>query len=204
MELVSLVLATGNPHKLREVSELLGPEFRLYSLKDVGFSGEMPEENGSTYLENAKIKALAIANEMDMPTLADDSGFEVEALDNQPGVFSARYGNTKDESKQRAMILEAVKGKKDRRARFVCELALYNPSSESLLTSRGMIEGHVAETEQGSNGFGYDAIFVPEGFSETFAEMKADQKNTLSHRARAINSLRSLLLAREATQEVLR
>jgi non-canonical purine NTP pyrophosphatase (RdgB/HAM1 family) len=197
MELISLVLATGNPNKLREVSELLGPEFKLYSLKDVGFSGEMPEENGSDYLENAKIKAFAIATEVNMPTLADDSGFEVEALDNQPGIFSARYGNTNDEAEQRGMILEAIKDKSDRRARFVCELALYNPASEALLTSRGVIEGEVSESEKGENGFGYDSIFIPESFSETFAEMKSSDKNAISHRARAINSLRSLLLARE-------
>lgn len=189
---LDIVLATQNAHKTKEFQALVPNGIRLLSLRDIGWFGSMPEESGATYEENAKIKALYIATELDLPTLADDSGFEVVGLMNRPGVHSARYGQTNDEKIQRSLLLKEAEHLVDRRARFVCVLAFGSGRSDPVDLYRGEIEGELLREEHGSGGFGYDSLFRPAGESLSFAEMNMDQKNRMSHRTRAI----ALLLRR--------
>ncbi|MEM0897723.1 MAG: RdgB/HAM1 family non-canonical purine NTP pyrophosphatase [Verrucomicrobiota bacterium] len=186
----SLVIATHNSHKTDEIRAILGDRFSeitdLASLPDF----VPPEETGTTFEANAKIKALAASEKLPEGTLvlADDSGLEVDGLDGAPGVFSARYaGEGADDAANRAKLLAALAGKSGdaRQARFRCVMALAR-KNEITTTFDGTVEGTVIEEERGEGGFGYDALFVPEGYEDTFAELSAATKNQLSHRARAL------------------
>lgn len=183
-----LLIATTNPGKVRELSELFsGLAVRLRSLSDFPNLPEV-EETGATFEENAIIKVGTYSKLTGSWTLADDSGLEVEALGGAPGVYSARYGG-KDASYSERMArllseLEAT-GDHARRARFVCVIALANPVGEEIQTFTGECKGTIAYSPRGSGGFGYDPIFVPEGYTQTFGEMSSNAKQHLSHRARA-------------------
>ena len=177
-----IVAATGNQHKLQEYRQLLGEQkIGLKSLLDYP-DYPAPEENGSTFKENASIKALAACRYCDVPAFADDSGLEVAALDGRPGIHSSRYAPT--DAERIAKLLDEMKGMTDRRARFVCVIAIA-ANGEVIETFEGEVTGKILDAPRGENGFGYDPIFQPDGFDKSFAELSSEEKNRISHRARA-------------------
>ena len=182
-----LVFATNNAHKLSEVQHLLGDRFRLLSLKDIHFEDEIPEDY-DTLEQNALQKARYIFDKSHLNCFADDTGLEVDALNGRPGVFSARYAgegkNPKDNIKK---LFQELNGVKNRKARFRTVVALIIDNQEYLF--EGIVNGQIIESERGVDGFGYDPVFLPDGYSLTFAEMMLDQKNLISHRARAVGKL---------------
>ena len=177
-----IVAATGNKHKVEEYRQLLdGQNIELRSLLDYPGYPE-PEENGTTFKENASIKASAASKYCDVPAFADDSGLEVEALDGRPGIYSSRYAASDPE--RIAKLLDELEGKENRRARFVCAISIaFN--GEVLETFEGTVEGTITAAPRGEGGFGYDPVFQPDGYDKTFGELSADIKNSISHRARA-------------------
>ncbi|MBO5922985.1 MAG: RdgB/HAM1 family non-canonical purine NTP pyrophosphatase [Lentisphaeria bacterium] len=178
-----IVAATANLHKFEEYRAMLGDQgAELHSLLD--YPGFTPsEETGKTFKENASMKALEACKYTDRPTFADDSGLEITALDNAPGIYSARYG--KDDTDRINRVLRELEGKTDRSARFVCVIAIAI-NGEVIETFEGVMEGTIIDAPRGENGFGYDPIFVPKGETRTFAEMSSDEKNKISHRAKAL------------------
>lgn len=186
-----IILATENNHKLEEFRALWTFSMPLVSLTDIHFKEQFPDENYSTYEGNARQKAEFVGRTLKAIVLADDSGFEVSALDGKPGVQSARFAGTRDSAIQRTEILKLMKDKFDRSARFVCCLALYSPKNDTTYTQFGYMNGQVALQEAGDEGFGYDPIFIPEGFNQTVAELPASLKNSISHRSQALKSLQN-------------
>jgi len=187
-----LVVSTRNLHKIDEIRDILGSEFEVLDLSAVSGVGEV-EETGNTFEENATLKALAVSERFDGWVIADDSGLEVDHLGGAPGVRSARFsGEGATDATNRAMLLEKLDGVKGRRrtARFRCVIVLAH-NGRKLAVFNGKVEGVIIHREQGTGGFGYDSLFVPDGHCKTFAELGADIKNTLSHRARALEGLRS-------------
>lgn len=182
-----LVFATNNAHKLSEVQHLLGKKFQLLSLKDIHLEEEIPEDF-DTLEQNALQKARYIFDKTHKNCFADDTGLEVDALNGRPGVYSARYAgegkNPKDNIKK---LLKELDGVANRKARFRTVVALIINNQEYLF--EGIVNGQIIDSERGVDGFGYDPVFLPDGFSLTFAEMMLDQKNLISHRARAIRQL---------------
>ncbi|MEP6704777.1 MAG: RdgB/HAM1 family non-canonical purine NTP pyrophosphatase [Acidobacteriota bacterium] len=183
-----LVLATGNTGKIRELRELFaGLPFELKSLRD--FEGMTDvEETGSTFRENAGLKAAGFAAQTCQLSLADDSGLEIDALGNAPGVHSARFAGEHsgyDVKIPRLLSLLEATGDSARRARFVCVMALADAGGRVVYTAEGVCHGSIAQGPRGSNGFGYDPVFVPEGFGSTFGELADDVKKKISHRAKA-------------------
>ena len=188
----TVLVSTRNAHKLVEICQILGPSFELLDLSSVPALGEV-EETGTTFEENAALKALAASAHFDGWVLADDSGLEVDALGGAPGVRSARFsGECATDVTNRALLLEklATVPADQRSARFRCVIALAR-GGEVLAHFSGAVEGVIIQSEQGAGGFGYDPLFVPEGFGETFAELGAETKNRLSHRGRALAALKS-------------
>ena len=177
-----IVAATANAHKVDEYRTLLeGQNVELKSLLDYpGFPGV--EENGRSFIENAGIKALAACKYCDVPAFADDSGLEVEALDGRPGIYSARYAPTDKE--RIARLLDEMKGQTNRRARFVCAIAIAI-NGEVIESFEGEIKGTIVDAPRGESGFGYDPVFQPDGYDQTFGEMAPELKNRISHRANA-------------------
>ena len=191
-----IVLATSNPGKLREIRRSFqGLRLRLLSLRDIGARGGV-EENGKTFLENAILKSLAYSRLSEHPTLAEDSGLEVEYLKGEPGVRSARYSDpvATDEKNIRKVlrILEGVPWP-ERRARFVCQLVL-SQRGRVLKTCRGEVHGTIALKKTGNRGFGYDPIFYYRPLGRTFGELRPWEKNAVSHRGRALEKMRAYLL----------
>jgi XTP/dITP diphosphohydrolase len=188
---VKLVVATGNRGKLVEFEELLGGlGIALLALSDVGL--EPPEETGTTFAENAAIKATFAATRSGLWALADDSGLCVAALGGAPGLLSARYAPTDGE--RRAKLLREIAGAADRSAYFFCAAALCGAGGAPLHAAEGRVDGEIAFAPRGTNGFGYDPIFLPrETPGRTLAELPAAEKNGLSHRGRAVAKLRPLL-----------
>ena len=184
-----LLFASGNRHKTAEIQALLGNRFIVSDLSTRP-SHRAPEETGKSFEANALIKALAAAAESDIPVLADDSGLEVDALGGAPGIHTARFaGPNASDHQNREKLLAALENSSERSARFVCVLALILPEKPAQMF-RGEIRGTIARTESGMGGFGYDPLFVPEGFSQSFAEIAPELKNQISHRAIAARSLR--------------
>ncbi len=184
---ITLLVATGNAGKLRELRQLLaGVPVTLLSLNDCDAGPEI-EETGTTFEENAALKAKGYARRTGLLTMADDSGLAVDALGGSPGVHSARYGGDDLGYREKMMSLldEIDVADAGRRARFVCSIALASPTGELIFTSQGACEGRIAEEPRGSLGFGYDPIFIPDGHDGTFGELSADVKAEISHRARA-------------------
>ena len=189
-----IVLATTNKHKLQEVRQILSPhKIVVYGLNDLGLKVEDVEENGKTYAENALIKAKAVQKVTSFPVIADDSGLEIIPLGNRPGMFSARYASEMGgHDKAIAQILEDLKDKDDRSAQFVCDIVLLNVEDKPL-TFEGIAKGTIATEKMGEGGFGYDPIFISDETKTCFATMGQEQKNTVSHRAKALKKLLTYL-----------
>lgn len=190
-----IVFATGNVGKLREIKNIMADlPMEVVSMKEAGIEAEI-EETGETFEENAKIKAQAVAAYTDDIVLADDSGLEIDYLNKEPGVYSARYlgENTSYEIKNQT-ILDRLSGveKEKRTARFVCAIAAVLPNKETLVT-RETIEGYIGEKPAGENGFGYDPIFYVEEYQCSTAELSEEQKNAISHRGKALRAMKKLL-----------
>lgn len=192
-----IIFATGNAGKLREIKEILGdPELEIISMKDAGIQTEI-EENGSTYEENALIKARAVAacaGAQDI-VMADDSGLEIDYLNCEPGIYSARYlGEDTSYRIKNQNLIDRLAGVPDekRTARFVCAIAAVLPDGREL-TSRGIIEGRIGYEEKGTGGFGYDPIFQVPEFGKSTAELSEDEKNAVSHRGRALRAMKEEL-----------
>lgn len=182
-----LVVATNNAHKLEEIAAILGDELELLSLKDINCHAEIPE-TADTLEGNARQKAMYIYENYGMDCFADDTGLEVDALNGAPGVFSARYaGDGHDSEANMQKLLKELEGKENRKAQFRTAICLIMEGKEYLF--EGIVKGAIIEEKRGGAGFGYDPIFVPEGYDQTFAELGNDIKNTISHRARAVEKL---------------
>ncbi len=186
---MKLVAATGNAHKLREIRQIL-QGYEVLSAAEAGFSGEI-EETGKSFLENALLKARAVAYALKLPALADDSGLSVDALGGAPGIYSARYSGGGDKE-NRALLLKNLSGKEDRRAHFCCAVALVLPDGTEY-TAEGRTFGTILEKERGNGGFGYDPLFFSEDLQKTFAEAAEEEKNAVSHRGRALLALKKQL-----------
>ncbi|MDO4702371.1 non-canonical purine NTP diphosphatase [Tannerella sp.] len=187
----TLVFATNNEHKLREVRAIMPPDMEILSLSDIKCSDELPETSSS--LEgNAMQKARYVKIKFGYDCFADDTGLEVDALRGEPGVYSARYAGPEcDSTANIRKLLGNLTGKANRNARFRTVIALIMDGSEYLF--EGMIYGRITQAMRGSNGFGYDPVFVPDGYKQTFAELDENVKNGISHRARAIRKLTGFL-----------
>ncbi len=194
MSTLHLLLATGNKHKVKEITAILEERFSdrfgeiaLLSTMDLP-PHEPPQEDGTTYLENALKKARHYASMRDVLTLADDSGLEVDALDGRPGLFSSRYAPTNEQRIH--TLLEEINGvpRERRTARFVCTAVLAHPGG-AFSSRTGYCEGHITTSPQGTEGFGFDPVFFVPEFEKTMAELPMEQKNRISHRARAIAQL---------------
>jgi XTP/dITP diphosphohydrolase len=183
---MKLLIATGNRHKFQEIAAILQvPHLQLVGLPSVA-GAPVVEEDGDTFEANASKKARELARYCGCWTLADDSGLEVAALGGAPGVWSARYaGLPSHDGANNAKLLSVMSGVEDRRARFRCVIALSDPEGESR-TVAGSCEGRLLQGPRGVAGFGYDPLFVPDGYDRTFAELEAEIKNRISHRARAL------------------
>src|SRR6266480_7671665 len=186
---MDLLLATRNQHKTREFGQLLGPNF---TLRDLTSERDLPEilETGPTFEENAVIKAIAISkifpHEM---VIADDSGLEVRTLEGAPGIFSTRYaGESVSDRRKVEKLLRELQSATERSARFRCVIALAK-NGELITTVAGEVAGAITKSPRGENGFGYDPVFIPQGFEETFAELPSETKNAISHRANAVGEL---------------
>src|SRR5215471_34190 len=189
---IELVVATRNRHKTREIEHILGPGFKISDLRGHPDISEI-RESGTSFEENAKLKALAASTQLPALVIADDSGLEVDALGGAPGIYSARYAgaNATERKKINKLLreLERVRAANDRRrARYRCVVALAR-NTNLLGTFEGIVEGRIAKELRGDYGFGYDPIFIPEGFEQTFGELPKEVKNAISHRAKAIRAL---------------
>ena len=200
---MQLIVATRNAHKTREIEQIIGSGL---TVRDLTAHPDISEitESGTSFEENAKLKAIAVSKKLPGLVIADDSGLEVDALGGAPGIQSARYAGVNANDKEKiAKLLSLVanmEAKSDqRRARFRCVLAVAR-DGQVLATFEGVVDGKIAERPCGSHGFGYDPIFIPNGFEETFAELPEEVKNNISHRAKAIRKLQAELptLCREA------
>lgn len=192
-----IVFATNNQHKLKEIREILSPEFEIVSLKEIGCHEDIPE-TGNTLEENALQKARYISERYHISCFADDTGLEVEALGGAPGVHSARYAEGTDHDSEANMtkLLGELEGKENRQARFRTVIALIElgeDETENVHLFEGIVEGHISTERQGNEGFGYDPIFVPEGYEKSFAALGETIKNHISHRARAVKKLAEYL-----------
>lgn len=186
-----IVFATNNAHKLSEVKAVLGDSYELVTLREVGITEDIPE-TGATLDENASIKARYVYERTGLDCFADDTGLEVTALNGAPGVRSARYATDgHDFAANNAKLLRELEGKEDRSARFRTVISLIRNGVEEQV--EGIVEGTIATSLSGSEGFGYDPLFIPEGHNSTFAEMSAEEKNAISHRGRAVAALVKIL-----------
>jgi len=186
-----LVFATNNNHKLRELKELLNSEFELLSLNEIGCYEDIPE-TGPTLETNAAQKSFYIWDKYRQNCFADDTGLEIEALNNEPGVYSARYaGEDKSAHANMIKVLEKMANETNRNARFRCVISLIIDGEENQF--EGVVEGTILREKHGEEGFGYDPIFLPNGSNQSFAEMSATDKNLISHRGRAVEKLAGFL-----------
>lgn len=194
---MKLAIATNNQHKLQEIRAILGDSFEeLLSLKDLGIDVDV-EETGTTLEENALIKARAILALSGIATLADDTGLMVDALNGAPGVYSARYaGEEHNDAKNRALLLKNLDGVKDRSAHFATVIALCYPNGKTL-TASGRVNGEILLSERGTEGFGYDSLFFSTELGKTFAEATQAEKNSVSHRGRALRAMLELVKSQE-------
>ena len=181
-----LVFATNNVHKTKEVANILAPEYQVLNLKDINCLVDIPE-TGDTFAENATLKSTYVFQNYHLDCFADDSGLEVEVLNNEPGIFSARYSGVKDDATNLQLLLKNLEGESNRKARFKTVISLLKNGENHLF--EGVIEGSIRTEPMGSEGFGYDPIFQPDGYDITFAEMEMSEKNKISHRALAMQKL---------------
>ncbi|HEY9560717.1 MAG TPA: non-canonical purine NTP diphosphatase [Anseongella sp.] len=186
-----LVFATNNLHKLEEVRAILGKDFTIFSLKEIGCDTDIPE-TGASFQENASIKARYVYDRFGLDCFADDSGLEVEALGGIPGIHSARYsGEHGNDVANIEKLLAELKDEQNRAARFRTVVSLIMGGNEHFF--EGIVNGIIRREKAGEAGFGYDPVFQPEGFENTFAEMAPEEKNRISHRGRAIEQLAAYL-----------
>jgi XTP/dITP diphosphohydrolase len=184
----TICIATNNKHKLKEMSHMLGSFFSLVTLQDIGCTVELPETQ-CTIEGNSLQKAEYVFQQYNIPCIADDTGLEVTALNGEPGVYSARYaGEQKNSDDNIDLLLKNLQSVKDRNARFKAVITFIDTNHE-ISTFEGIVEGEILESRQGSGGFGYDPVFKPLGYEKTLAEMSLDEKNTISHRGRAVKKL---------------
>lgn len=183
-----LVFATNNAHKLDEIRAILGDKIEVLSLKDINCDADIPE-TADTLEGNAALKAEYVYKNYGLDCFADDTGLEVEALGGAPGVYSARYagGDGHDSEANMRKLLKELDGKQNRKAQFRTAICLIEQGEEHLF--EGIVKGSIIEQKRGASGFGYDPVFMPEGYEETFAEMGNAEKNKISHRARAVEKL---------------
>ena len=188
---MKLVLATHNAHKVKEVATILEP--LVPGLELLGYEGPEPIEDGSSFLENSLIKARAAFLHTGITSIADDSGLAIEIMAGSPGIFSARWSGEKDDEKNRNLVLAQLRDVPagNRAASFVCTISLVGESGEVSFT--GVLPGHIKASASGTNGFGYDPIFIPEGFEVSSAELEPEVKNSISHRSMALSQLASYL-----------
>lgn len=186
--MTKLVFATSNPHKLQEIKDIAGDINIEFLLPPNGFD---PIENGTTFEENSYIKAKEAAKLSGIVALADDSGLCVEALDGAPGIYSARYADTPQARINK--LLNAMNQKENRRAKFVCAMTLVSPNGEIIFQTRGECHGNIAYKQAGTNGFGYDPIFLVGNSSTTMAELSETEKNKISHRGQALRNVLEFL-----------
>ncbi|HCX65677.1 MAG TPA: non-canonical purine NTP pyrophosphatase [Eubacteriaceae bacterium] len=191
---MKIVVATQNQHKKDEILAIMGPQYPITTMKEEGFDLQI-EETGTTFEENAMIKARALKEHTHACVLADDSGLEVDHLDGAPGVYSARFaGEDATDSENNKKLLNLMDGVEEekRSARFVCVIAFIDEENRQYLF-RGECEGKIAKELSGENGFGYDPLFVESSLQKTYAELKEKQKNQLSHRANALRQIKDFL-----------
>ena len=182
-----IVFATNNQHKLEELRAILSGNYQVLSLADIGFYEDIPE-TGETLAENASIKSQHIFNQFQIDCFSDDTGLEVDALDGRPGVYSARYAGENCTYAQNVdKLLDELKGRENRKARFKTVISLIIDQTEYQF--EGRVEGAITKEKYGDKGFGYDPVFLPDGFKQTFAEMPAELKNKISHRGKAVAKL---------------
>lgn len=186
---MKLAIATNNAHKLTEIKAILGNSFEeLLSLKELGIDVDV-DETGTTLEENALLKARTICKLCGMPTLADDTGLMVDALDGAPGVYSARYaGEAHNDANNRALLLKNLDGVQNRNAHFETVIAICYPNGD-FITAKGRVEGYILQSECGSEGFGYDSLFYSNELEKSFAQATAQEKNSVSHRGRALRAM---------------
>ena len=185
-----ILVATHNQHKKEEIQQILGEHFNVTSLTDYDIHDEIVED-GTTFHENALIKANYCFEKTGKPSLGDDSGLVVEALDGRPGIYSARYAGNHDFAKNIAKVLDELKGEENRKAYFVTVMCLVDENGENYF--EGRVYGNLIKESRGEKGFGYDPIFIPENHEITFAEMKPEEKNVISHRKNAIEKFLKFL-----------
>lgn len=184
---MKLCFATNNPNKLAEIQDLLGDQFELIGLKDIGCVEELAEDQ-ETLEGNSLQKSQHVYDQYGVNCFADDSGLEVSSLNGEPGVYSARYaGDQRDNAKNMAMVMNKLEVKADRSAQFRTVITLIMDGHQKQFV--GVAKGEIIKEQRGSEGFGYDPIFIPEGFDQTFAEMSRSEKNEISHRGRAVRKL---------------
>ena len=181
-----LVFATNNAHKTQEVSEILAPEYEVLNLNDIGCDVDIPE-TGNTFAENATLKSSYVVQHFNLDCFADDSGLEVEALNNEPGIYSARYSGKRGDVENMQYLLQKMDGITNRNARFKTVISLIKDGTNYLF--EGVIYGKLRTEPIGDKGFGYDPIFEPNGYDTTFAQMDSELKNKISHRALAMQKL---------------
>ena len=185
-----IVAASGNAGKIREISEILN-DYRVISCKELGFTDDI-EETGKTFYDNALIKAETVAKALNMPALADDSGLCVTALSGAPGVYSARYSGTGTDEGNIDKLLKETENVSDRSAKFVSAVVVYYPDGK-IVSAQGEMFGEILRARRGNGGFGYDPVFYSYDLKKSFGEASAEEKNSVSHRARALAELRKKL-----------
>jgi len=186
-----LVFVTNNKHKVQEVADKIGNEIKLLTLNDIGCLADI-EEIGTTFKENASIKSRYVFEHYHMDCFGDDSGLEIDALNGEPGVYSARYsGQHGDHAANIAKVLAKMEGQTNRKARFKTVISLIWQGREYFF--EGVVDGTITDKAVGNEGFGYDPVFQPEGYDITFAQMTMQEKNKISHRARAVEKLVAFL-----------
>jgi XTP/dITP diphosphohydrolase len=185
-----LVFATNNQHKTQEVRNLLATQYQVLNLFDIGCTVDIPE-TGNTFAENAALKSQYVVDHYQIDCFADDSGLEIEALNQEPGIFSARYAGGKDDKENLKLVLQKMEGVENRKARFKTVISLVKDKKHFLF--EGVIYGNIRQAPTGDLGFGYDPIFEPLGYDQTFAEMSMAKKNEMSHRAIAMAKLITFL-----------
>ena len=185
-----IVLASGNSHKIKEISDML-PDYEIVGYKQLGFDFEI-EEDGTTFYENALIKAKTVSDALNLPALADDSGICVDVLDGKPGIYSARYAGDGIDEHNNQLLLKKMQGQTNRKAKFVCCMVLYSPDGK-IVTATGETHGQILDKCYGENGFGYDPLFFSDDLQKCLGVASSEEKNTISHRYRAIKQLKEKL-----------
>ncbi|MBQ6980087.1 MAG: RdgB/HAM1 family non-canonical purine NTP pyrophosphatase [Clostridia bacterium] len=185
MDKKKIVVASGNAHKIKEIAAML-PDYEIVGYKQ--FADFEIEETGKTFYDNALIKAKSVAERLNLPALADDSGLCVNALNGAPGIYSARYAGDGIDEHNNELLLKNMKGVTDRRAKFVCCMVYYDVNGE-ILSATGEVKGEILTERQGKNGFGYDPIFYSYELAKPMGKASAEEKNSVSHRHRALTEI---------------